>query len=167
MRHLVILLSITLLSWNAQGADISGSYSAFPASASEEALMIEDLGGLIAGAEKQTVNARGQLSVVHISQSDDRIAVRMFDEAGLEVLNTTLLKFAQLYQGREMVCVTRSWMAHGVEGGSNGYGTLLLRMYREHDQLIILAESTQIVHKFLWRKEKRYIINHSYVFRQK
>lgn len=164
MRSLAILSGVIFITCCAQGADISGSYSAFPSSASESALMVQNLGVLIAGAEKQTVNVRGKLSVVHISQGAGQIAVSMRDDTGLEVLNTTLLKFAQFYQGREMVCVTRSWMAYGAEGGSNGKGTILLRMYRENEQLFIATESTQIVPKFLWRKGKRYIINHFYVF---
>lgn len=148
-----------------RGADISGSYSVFPSSASEHALMYQDLGGLIAGEEKQTVSARGQLKVVHLSQNNDQLAVSMHDETGFEVMNTTLSFIEQVHEGKDMVCVTRSWrLEKGMEGGRNSFGTLRLRMYREQDRLMISAESTHIFPKFLWWREKRYVATESYVF---
>lgn len=148
-----------------RGGDISGSYSVFPSSASEHALMYQDLGGLIAGSEKQTLNARGQLKVVRLSQKDDQLAVSMYDETGFEVMNTTLPFIEQVYDGKDMVCVTRDWrLEKGVEGGRSSFGTLRLRMYREQNNLMIFAESTHVFPAFLWWREKRHVATESYVF---
>lgn len=167
MKFNFLLWSAVLLS-NAHGVDLSGSYSAFPSSASEKTLMIQDLGGLIAGAAKQTVNVRGKLKVVQLLHVHDKIELSMWDDTGLEVLKTGISVYEEDHEKGKMVCISRPWTVQAAEGGSTGYGIEMLRMrLAESGDLIVQVESTQIIPKRLWRREKRSKVEYTFTYQRR
>lgn len=154
----------------ASGADVTGIYSAFPISALQEgkpmeALLWANLGGLLSDDATPRAEARGKLVAVQISQTEDSLLVKMYDESGGLVLDMMKPFWRELLDGCDVVCVqTSGTLGEGVEGGRKSRVVGCIRMKRDHHSLVVDSESVQTFPRWLWFGERKYTHRSTFVF---
>ena len=154
----------------ASGADVTGIYSAFPVSALHEgkpmeALLLANLGRLLSDDTPPQAEARGKLVAVQISQIEDNLQVKMYDESGGVVLDMMKPFWREVLDGCDVVCVqTSGTLGKGVEGGRRSRLVGRIRMRRDHHSLVVDSEVVQTFPRWFWFGERTYTHRTTFVF---